>query len=69
MINWVHGYIYYLILPIWGGLAATGALKAIMNLVMPILQSDGALVTLLMPEFVRRRRDPPPAESPPPPNP
>lgn len=56
--NWVHGYIYYIVLPIWGGLAAAGALKALLNLVMPILQSDAALVTLLMPELAKSRRTP-----------
>jgi O-antigen/teichoic acid export membrane protein len=58
LVGWFNGYIYYFLLPIWGGLAAAGALKAIMNLVMPILQSDGALVTLLTPTFVRSRRVP-----------
>jgi O-antigen/teichoic acid export membrane protein len=54
--NWFQGYIYYFLLPIWGGLAAAGALKALLNLVMPILQSDGALSTLLMPQFAKSRR-------------
>ena len=58
LVSWFNGYIYYFLLPIWGGLAATGALKAILNLVMPILQSDAALVTLLTPAFVRSRREP-----------
>jgi O-antigen/teichoic acid export membrane protein len=56
--NWVQSYLYYLVLPIWGGLAAAGALKALLNLVMPILQSDAAILTLLMPEFARSRSTP-----------
>jgi O-antigen/teichoic acid export membrane protein len=53
---WIQNAVYYFVLPVWGGLAAVGAFKALLNLVMPILQSDGALATLLMPEFVKRRR-------------
>lgn len=53
---WLQATIYYFVLPIWGGLPATGAFKALMNLAMPILQSDGALATLLTPAFVRERR-------------
>jgi O-antigen/teichoic acid export membrane protein len=53
---WIQGTIYYFVLPIWGGLPASGAFKALMNLAMPILQSDGALATLLTPAFVRQRR-------------
>ena len=53
-LNWVHGYVYYLVLPLWFGLAATGALKALTNLVMPILQSDAAIATLLMPALARQ---------------
>jgi O-antigen/teichoic acid export membrane protein len=55
LVNWFNGYLYYLVLPLWGGLAAAGALKALSNLVMPILQSDMALITLLTPAFVRQR--------------
>jgi O-antigen/teichoic acid export membrane protein len=56
-LTWVQTSIYYFVLPAWGGLAAVGGFKALINLVMPVLQSDGALATLLMPEFVRRRRE------------
>jgi O-antigen/teichoic acid export membrane protein len=55
--NWCQGYVFYLVLPIWDGLAATGGLKALFNLVMPLLQSDAALSTLLVPVFVRSRRE------------
>jgi O-antigen/teichoic acid export membrane protein len=57
LVMWFKDYTYYVVLPIFGGLAATGALKALTNLVMPILQSDSALVTLLMPTLVRSRRE------------
>jgi O-antigen/teichoic acid export membrane protein len=55
--TWFQLSVFYFVLPIWGGLAAAGALKALLNLIMPILQSDGALMTLLVPVFVRSRRD------------
>jgi O-antigen/teichoic acid export membrane protein len=54
--TWFHTFIYYLVLPSWGGLAASGGLKALMNLITPILHSDGALVTMLLPQFVRSHR-------------
>jgi O-antigen/teichoic acid export membrane protein len=56
-LGWIQTYIYYLVLPVWGGLAATASLRALINLVMPILQSDSALITLLAPVFVRLRPD------------
>jgi O-antigen/teichoic acid export membrane protein len=55
-LTWFYSFIYYLVLPKWYGLAASGLLKALMNLITPILHSDGALVTLLLPQFVRSRR-------------
>jgi O-antigen/teichoic acid export membrane protein len=53
---WFHTFMYYLALPMWSGLAAAGSLRALLNLITPILHSDGALVTLLLPQFVRSRR-------------
>ena len=58
LVNWFNSYFYYFALAAWGGLAATGSLKALLNLVMPILQSDGALVTMLTPALARSRREP-----------
>ena len=58
VLTWFYSFIYYLVLPKWYGLAASGTLKALLNLVLPILHSDGALVTLLLPQFVRSRRVP-----------
>jgi O-antigen/teichoic acid export membrane protein len=55
LLNWGSGYIYYLVLPFWGGLAASASLRAASNLVMPLLQSDGALISVLTPVFVRNR--------------
>jgi O-antigen/teichoic acid export membrane protein len=58
LVNAVHSYLFYFTLPIVGGLGATGSLKAASNLIMPILQSDGALITLATPVLVRNRDQP-----------
>jgi len=57
-LTWFYSFVYYLVLPRWYGLAASGVLKALLNLITPITHSDGALVTLLLPQFVRSRRVP-----------
>jgi O-antigen/teichoic acid export membrane protein len=53
--GWVTDSIYFLVLPAWVGLAEAGALKALLNLAMPALQSIGALGVLLLPILVRDR--------------
>ncbi len=52
---WVADNIYFLVLPAWVGLAEAGALKALLNLAMPALQSISALGVLLLPVLVRDR--------------
>lgn len=54
---WFPGSIYFVILPIWFGFAEAGALKALMNLAMPVLQSVTALGVLLLPLLVRHRAE------------
>jgi O-antigen/teichoic acid export membrane protein len=54
-LNWVPMNIYYLMLPLWGGLAAGAYLKALMNLIMPMSQAIWALSILLLPVLVRAR--------------
>jgi O-antigen/teichoic acid export membrane protein len=53
--GWVTDNIYYLVLPAWVGLAEAGALKALLNLAMPALQTISALGVLLLPILVRDR--------------
>src|SRR5690606_36503001 len=48
----------YLALPLWSGLEAAAALRALTNLVQPVLQSDSALANLLAPWFARVRSQP-----------
>jgi len=56
-LSWVSEGVYYVVLPIWGGLAASGALKALTNLIMPVAQAQSALSILMVPGFVRARRE------------
>ena len=53
--GWVTDNIYFLVLPAWVGLAEAGALKALLNLAQPALQSISALGVLLLPILVRDR--------------
>jgi O-antigen/teichoic acid export membrane protein len=52
---WFPTNIYYLLLPLWGGLAAGASFKALMNVTMPMLQFNVAISALLLPTFVRAR--------------
>ena len=56
-LTWIAANVYYLVLPAWGGLEATAALKALWNLTMPILHANAALSALLVPTLARARRD------------
>ncbi len=51
----LSGNIYFLLLPIWWGLEASAALRALLNFVMPVLQAVSALSNLLLPTLVRVR--------------
>ena len=53
--GWLVDNVYFLALPVWAGLAEAGALKALLNLAMPALQSISALTALLLPVLVRDR--------------
>jgi O-antigen/teichoic acid export membrane protein len=55
VLGYVPSNIYYFILPAWGGLAAAGALRALMNLIMPMLQAYAALSNVMIPLFSRAR--------------
>ncbi|MCB7128699.1 MAG: polysaccharide biosynthesis C-terminal domain-containing protein [Candidatus Brocadiales bacterium] len=52
---WFPLNIAYLALPAWWGIEETGALRALMNFLNPILQGLGALSLLLVPVLVRHR--------------
>lgn len=52
VLAWVSSSIFYLILPAWVGLEGSAALRAAMNLTMPLLQAYSAVSVLLLPLFV-----------------
>jgi O-antigen/teichoic acid export membrane protein len=58
MLSWVPGNLFYFFLPIWWGLEGTAALRAIFNLLLPVLHGIGALGVLLLPALVRVRGTP-----------
>ena len=53
VLQWVQGYLPFVLLPLWATLAETGALRALFNLVMPVLHATSAITTLLVPYMVR----------------
>ena len=56
-LEWVNGFLPFLLLPLWAGLAETGALRALFNLVMPVLHVAAAVTKLALPILVRTRPD------------
>ena len=50
---WISANAYFFVLPIVVGLEATAGLRALLNLVMPILHANAALGLLLVPAMVR----------------
>lgn len=54
-LHWIPTNSYYILLPLWAGLAAGASFKAMMNLTMPVLQGVWALSILLLPALVRAR--------------
>ncbi len=53
VLEWFHGFLPFLLLPLVAGLAETGALRALFNLVLPILHLFHAFSNLLVPAFVQ----------------
>jgi O-antigen/teichoic acid export membrane protein len=49
------GGIYFFLVPIFGGLEAAAALKALLNLIMPMLHANVAIAAILVPALVRSR--------------
>lgn len=55
LLGWVPGNIAMLVLPIWGGTAASGELRAATNLILPVQQLLAAAGPMLLPFLVRSR--------------
>jgi O-antigen/teichoic acid export membrane protein len=53
--SWIPANIYYALLPARFGLESTAMLRALMNLMYPLLHTVSPLVTLLIPILVRQR--------------
>jgi O-antigen/teichoic acid export membrane protein len=58
VLGWVPQSLYYLLLPLHAGLEGTAALKALMNLVMPVLHAYQPMLVLMVPALVRARGTP-----------
>jgi O-antigen/teichoic acid export membrane protein len=54
VLSWVPSGVFYLILPACVGLEESAALRAVMNLTMPLLQAYSVISVLLVPRFVAR---------------
>lgn len=57
-LGWIPTNIYYVVIPAALGLAAAGALRAMTNLIMPVLHTFLALSILLIPVLVRTHGTP-----------
>jgi len=55
LLTWVPLNVYFVLLPIWGGLAAAGAFRALYNLLLPIMNLNTALGPILLPALVAAR--------------
>ena len=53
LLAWFPANIYYLALPLLVGLDASAALRAMLNLIMPLLMTIGAINGVMLPMFVR----------------
>ena len=56
VLEWAQGAIPFLVLPLVGGLALSGTLRALYNLAMPALHASSALTVLAIPILVGARR-------------
>lgn len=55
LLTWIPGQVYYVVLPAVGAVAAAGNLRALMNLVLPLMQAYVALSTVLTTALARVR--------------
>jgi O-antigen/teichoic acid export membrane protein len=54
-LSWIPGNIFTLFLPIWWGLEASAAYKALLNLLLPMMHVTTALGAIFLPVLVDRR--------------
>lgn len=53
ILGWVPSNIYYIVLPLIAGLAVSGGLRALSNLVVPIFMVMSSMFSVIFPYFVR----------------
>jgi O-antigen/teichoic acid export membrane protein len=53
LLIWLPGNIYFALSPVWMGLEGSAALKAIMNLILPVQHINSAVTVLLSPLLVK----------------
>lgn len=58
LLMWFPGNSFILFLPTWWGLEASAAYRAMLNLLLPVMNFTTALGSLLLPSFVRLRASP-----------
>lgn len=58
LLNWVPHHVYFLILPLWVTMEATGTLKALLNVLSPMVHLYAAVTVLFMTVLVRLRDEP-----------
>ncbi|GJL55213.1 MAG: hypothetical protein NPIRA02_23450 [Nitrospirales bacterium] len=52
---WAIGNIYYFLLPIWGGMEAAAAFRALQNFYLPVTHLAVGLISIILPFLVRHR--------------
>lgn len=57
-LTWIPGNLFYLVLPILDGLGSVGTLRALMNVIMPAMQTNVALSVVILPAMARASRGP-----------
>jgi O-antigen/teichoic acid export membrane protein len=55
VLSWVPSNLFFLLLPVWAGLEASGALRAFLNVIMPLMHMFTALGSVLLVMFVKLR--------------
>ncbi len=57
LLLWIPYNIYFLVLPVVAGLEANAGFKAVMNLIMPIVQANLAIAAIMLPLLAKARSE------------
>jgi O-antigen/teichoic acid export membrane protein len=58
ILSWIPGNVFVFLLPIWSGIEASAAYKAVLNLLLPMMHMNTALSAPLLPVLVLKRETP-----------